>query len=98
MNIKYLIPVAALASFGLLSACSESASSSVENSYEDGIGSIGGIVASNTSFSTAKVKLSNYARSVANEWTTDTTTTVQDTVSSFDASNLNGGNFAPSTL
>ena len=94
MNVKYLIPVAALASFGLLSACSESASSSVENSYEDGIGSIGGIVASNTSFSTAKVKLSNYARSVANEWTTDTTTTVQDTVSSFDASNLNGGNFA----
>ena len=95
MNVKYLFPVAALASFGLLAACSESStSSSAENGYDGKIKTVNGVVASNMNFNAAKVKLASYARSVANEWTVDTTAAAPDTVSSFDVSALNGGNFA----
>ncbi|WP_290763225.1 LamG-like jellyroll fold domain-containing protein [Fibrobacter sp. UBA4297] len=96
MKLKKFASVAALASFGVLAGCSESDSSSpIASDVEGTVNVGGGVVASNTSFNAAKVKLSRCTHSVVDQWEMDTTATAQEPVSASVESVLKEGeNFA----
>lgn len=96
MKLKKFASVAALASFGVLAGCSESDSSSpIASDVEGSVNVGGGVVASNTSFNAAKVKLSRCTHSVVDQWEMDTTATAQESVSASVESVLKEGeNFA----
>ena len=94
--MKKLASVAALASFGVLAGCSESNTSSFVAGDVDG-GSANeatGIVASNTSYSAAKTKLSRCSHAVVNQWEMDTTAVEQKAVTVSADSAFEGENFA----